>query len=358
MANMQDFPEDLAFNILIKHKASLIRLAEVLRKQKIDVDIRELPLAYPAEDPTEITVHPNLILNLIRPLDVKGSLSNSNFRSNKPTAFNTLRAIFEADMAHSMKKRKWDHIETVLGRKETTTYARFIRNHLKLAEKGLKDDQIRDIAQKIEYFFKPPELIYANTPSDYTEMFSCDAKTCMSPGSNHYSDVAKELTKLGRSPAEWFHYNPHTQGVYMRKEGTVVARGMLVRTDTTKPFKTFTNIVGSTPEFGKQLATLIKQAGYTSISGGGDFYYYGTVDITTAFEVPAIEHKKKKYCPLPFHDSVRATYCFYYDEDKDVFIYAPLSGAPKDKKSIRNTSPYDFKGFASTDDIESRGKKA
>jgi hypothetical protein len=347
-----EFPEELALNIVLGYKENMLRLADAIKKTGAKLDIRQMPLAYPAEDPTEIVVHPNVILDFKKSLDIKNALKHSNLRTRFPSVFNTIRGVFNTDMANIVKRRRWEHVENIFARKEKTTYARFFRNHLKLEDAGFKDDVIRDIAQKIEFYFRPPALIICKEPKDYAEMFQVDGKTCMSPGSNHYSPLTKQLVKEGRNPGEWFFYNPHTQGVFIRKDGKAVARGMLVRDDPEKPFLSYCNIVGSTPEFIAELQKLIVQAGYKPYNGAG----WGQVHVKTTFEVPATASDNKVYSPLPFHDSVYCSYYITYDDEKKVFVYGPAKDAPKKTPHVINRSPYDFKGFIQPGDIGTFGK--
>ncbi len=189
-----------------------------------------------------------------------------------------------------------------------------------------------------------PLLTFCRTPADYYTMFSCETGSCMTHDAQRYFPVGGKFLRYGIMNAMWFHYNPHTQGVFLQDEdGTVLARNILLRDDVTKPFSQyFGDRQAVSPGAGMLMREILNDLGYEQYGVG---LWGGQLTITEPFEIPGYELDGKMYCPLPFHDSVDTDYFIAYDHERNVFEFGPIDAKPMDRRTISNHSTYDYNGF-------------
>lgn len=257
---------------------------------------------------------------------------------------------YETDLANPHTAKRWLGTNPLkLDKTEKTTVARFLRKYFELDKKGYRDDQIRDLAQRIENNFKMPGLIFPQTAEEYYEMFTCKCNSCMTTTSTNQfytNEFLRARVKEGRFPSEWYVHCPYVQGVMIKKGGAVVARTFLVRQDPTKEFteqyfhtRDSLSTLGVTGEFVQMLDKMV-QAKYK--------VRRTTVDILEPFAVPPTIVDGEYYMPLPFHDMVnyKNYYIRWYPETK-MFECGPANKAPKGVPLVMNSDPHDFYGYIS-----------
>jgi len=190
-----------------------------------------------------------------------------------------------------------------------------------------------------------PLLTFCRNPSDYFQMFSCEAGSCMTHEANSHFPVAREFMRRGIMCGNWFHYNPHTLGVFLEEDGEVMARAILLRDDVTKPFAQMYHDVHGVSQGAKHLLRdLLQDIGYTTYQGS-DGLYRGQLTISEHFEIPGHELRGVQYSPMAFHDSVSTDYWVAYDAERKVFEYGPLETIPNNRRTISEHSTYTYNGF-------------
>lgn len=352
-AEISSFDNSFILKTIFDKKDKFERVVDAFRNLRLTTPIHAVPLCWVEDNPDEIKFYPNIRIKFREPFKIQSTLSPSSLRSKHGVPFELIRNQFNSEISDPVRSRRWADPDRVYGRVETTTIARFMRNVLGMSDLGMRDDEIRDYAQKVVNWFKPPELIFCQTPEDYVDMFSVNAFTCMTHNSTHMSQVAKDILRdTGYFSSMWFHFNPHTQGVYIRKNGKAVARAMIVRSETNENFRHYTNIIASTNEFRASIEGLLRQAGY--VCNNGDYYQ---VSIKEKFSVPAFEYKNKKYCPLPFHDSVKSNYAIVWNEGANAFEFSPVATKTPNMPSVQSISPYDFHGMIEVESFKARAAR-
>jgi hypothetical protein len=347
------FPINKVLEIINPNRAAMQLLLNAIKTHSgLKFGPVSLPVSFHkrGDAPDEITVYPNLLLDLkgIKALDKH--LSPMALRGMNPVVFGTIQTLYQEEKSDARKAAKWAAPERYFGKVEKLNMVRYIRKYFPKQIEGLRDDQLRDIADKVANQFKPPAIIYADTPEQYFEMFTCATGSCCtvhgSASSSYTGQVLREVIKEGRFSSEWYHWNPHVRGVYIKKEGVVVARAWLLRDDITKEFEHYyTGILGTGMVGIDALRKMLDESGYTvyrTAAGGNN--WGSQLNITATFYVPPIEHKGELYMPLPFHDPVTCSYYITWDPEKNMFRCGPAASAPR-TKHVKNKSPYDFQGM-------------
>lgn len=293
------------------------------------------PLAKYSRKDKLITYWPNII----------GKMAESYY------IYEYCKQFFDKDVAEN--PRKWEHDpEKVMARTEQLTPARFFKK-FGLADRILKDDQVRDIAEKFENLFGDTSMFLCKTVEDYTLQFKCNAPSCMRISGGYDTELWPKMEKkFGIWPSAWYHFNPYMQGVYLaRKGGTeVVARSFLVRDTVTEEFKRFGGIYAISGAFNQVLREMLEDAGYKDADKIGA--YRDVVSIRSLFEVPAYELDGKLYCPLPFSDDCKKGFGVYFDTEKKVFVFGPTAMLPKGNTAV--LSMYAHHGYISAESVTIR----
>jgi len=346
------FAERTVLDIINQHKAAMkIYLKAIRTHSGLKFGKISIPLCFKArtDAPDEVTVYPNIILDLQKIGGIGTSLAPAAMRGMRPAVFKTIIDLYESEKDDPRKAAKWAAPERVYGKVEKMTVVRFIRKYFPKQIEGMRDDQLRDIGNKISNQFAPPSLIFCERPEQYFEMFTCATGSCMAvTSSSHAGGVLQELVKHGRHSSEWYHWSPQIQGVYTKKDGVVIARGWLLRDDITKPFdQYFGSIYGTGQVNIEAMRVMLVDAGYTVYGNRNQQQAWGgrQLTITEKFYVPPIEHKEKLYMPLAFHDPVQSSYYIAWDEEQGMFECGPRDKAPADRKNVKPGSPYTYGGM-------------
>jgi hypothetical protein len=230
---------------------------------------------------------------------------------------------------------------------KTLSIARYLTRELKLIDLGWKDHQIRDLADKIEMDLNPAndDLVMCKTPEDYIEMYKAGS-SCMTVGTNGYGHLKSICTSIWDEqklwPTIWYHYNPHTQGVYLKYKGRPDARCFLL-TGEGRGWHTSSGIYASTYECSGRLRRLLDQQGFKTIPYKyGDPNSGGKEKITQEFRVPGVLHLDKYYGAVPNCDDIVKPFCVSFDPVTKDFVFGP-----KGDHQISNT--YNYGGWINQD---------
>jgi len=114
--------------------------------------------------------------------------------------------------------------EAKIERQESTKLGRFIKKAYGAHADEVKDNQIRDLSEKLRMALDPEGLkkfvIFPDTIESYYDMFNMNNGSCLQVGTHHYGDAVAAQWELmhkhhGMHPGAWIMYNPRLQGVYM-----------------------------------------------------------------------------------------------------------------------------------------------
>ena len=157
-----------------------------------------------------------------------------------PVVLKTLAETIMADLGDARKSKAWEGTRRCISRlkrSEVMPVARALTRYTNIQEEmGWRDDQIRNLADMVVEQRKPMELIYADEPHQFVDMYSSGPESCMSaiPGKPFeflYDDHDSH-------PTAFFAFHPYTRGVYVKKrtrDGVkVVARCILYQQEDGK----------------------------------------------------------------------------------------------------------------------------
>lgn len=218
-------------------------------------------------------------------------------------------------------------------------FTTFLNTYLKLRNGSLKDNEIRDLSNKLLHALQvdSKELVLCETVQDYSDLYTkVHAYSCMHPTSSYRESELKRHLYNNRNiwPSMWYYYNPYTQGVVLKVKGRRVARAILLRVNPKVKFTRCHSVYAESSFYKELFTNLLKIKG---INRGN------SVNINTVFKVPAIETLNGPVCPLPFHDCVNNTYGCFYNKKENVFYFGPIKKLPKGCQRL--DSPYAYNGY-------------
>lgn len=132
---------------------------------------------------------------------------------------------------------------------------------------GLKTNtpanKIRDWAEGIEEEMKPATLLFCETPKDIIQFFEGGAgSTCMTYSSEYAEKWdAKRVKKEGTHPGEFYLHNPQTAAVMVRRRGAVVARCVIYRPRSDKPWTGYRTMYAQSDASRSLLRSLLHELG-------------------------------------------------------------------------------------------------
>lgn len=182
-------------------------------------------------------------------------------------------------------------------------------------------------------------------PEDYVKMFDVQCGSCMVLGPKGFTGREMRLwhemkDKHNIHPASWYHFTPHSRGVFITIDGVPLARCMQYRDDLTKDEWPFFSDIKYTSYGARDLL-------YTIMNATECVYiqekHTNTRDTVQAFEVPGYESSEGVVCPLPHCDFQTKDFSVTYDAERKVFKFWPDKDAPEDAVHIKST--YDHDGY-------------
>lgn len=229
---------------------------------------------------------------------------------------------------------------------KTSTHSRltsFLVKYLDLKKHGFKDNEIRDLAQKIMHNIHKglTDIVVCDTPEDHVTLYEVHAYSCMSPkGRGEYSSWLKTYLYKNHKlwPSMWYHYNPHTKGIFLQFGNRGVARAILIRQNIKKPFKEYyRNIYAESSMYRSMFVNILRKKKISQR------WEYGGVALTSTFKVPAIQVFSKPICPLPFYDCMGSPISCKFNKKDNTFSFGPYG------KFTNLNGPYHYKGYIDSD---------
>lgn len=244
--------------------------------------------------PNSFRVYPNIILDAGTNA---ASLANVNI-IDVASAFSTFVSLYEKDKDSAFFDKKWgnpkDKFEAYQDQGIATVLTSILKDHY-------KDHQIRDMAQKIENARKPLQLLYAETPEDFTTMYGSGPSSCMSQTGGSHTNW-KSLTEAGLCPASFYSYFPYTKGAYIMVNGKVGARCILWRDPKKENVWYAGRIYSSNGELSRKFSDCLTNAGI------GMLYENIKVPDGVVVNVPGVPWKGNTggqyIMPFPYFDNL------------------------------------------------------
>ena len=189
------------------------------------------------------------------------------------------------------------------------------------------------------------------TAEDYTRMFSVPCGSCMVLNPEGYGhDLWRAIKQeFNLYPSAWYHYEPHSRGVWLEEDGVPVARGMEFRNNANMDVWPFYGDVKAISFGYADLMEDMLGEGKRLISG---------IPTITEFEVPGIDTGIKGegvVCPLPHCDAHRKDFSVTYDKGTKVFTFFNNKFAPKKAFMIDQT--YDHNGYLRSSEVLNKKKR-
>jgi hypothetical protein len=246
---------------------------------------------------------------------------------------------YKEDIKDERKAKGWESTKRIWGRLkkyEDMPTARILTRYTGLQKhSGFSDAQIRDIATAIDEIRKPMELIYCNTPKDYIAMYTGGPDSCMAvkPG----TESNRFMWSQGVHACSYYHYHPHTQGVYAKFKGKVAARTILYTKEDGKQY--YGRVFHSNDKIHQRFVESLVAAGHNALHPGvvPDKHRYGR---QAEFEIPAVEYQGHYYCPLPYMDNLHEKCYMEWDSVNKKFKVSQGPDTPKSNIVVTQQSGY------------------
>ena len=313
-ATQESFKDDKAFN-------AAARLTRFLHKDYLnflkDLDIsgdnsrtfslkqafEHTPIMIPSKTVGKVYVFPNLVVDNIDNVTLKNICWVIGFDSLE--TFNEIRR---------KKPNSWQpffRAWTKIKKYEEISITRALMRHTNI-QKELSTKQVNALVASYLELIKPLELLHAEEPKDYVEMFKAggNINTCMTSTDNKRK-CWKEILKHDHHPASLFAYHPYIKGIYCIKDKKVVARTFLYQ--NTKGKWQYGRVFQENKFYGDKFLILMREKGYTALTN--------TFSRKASFVVPGLYNKQKDkyFLPVPYMDNVANDLRGEFDLDKKEF---------------------------------------
>ena len=251
--------------------------------------------------------------------------------------------LFKPALAILDKKPEQVSQSSYLRTQQRLKFTSFLIKYLKLRDTTLRDDEIRDMANKLIHILYKDSLktVICSTLKDHSELYTkVHAQSCMSPGASGYNNWLKSCLhrNYGLWPSMWYYYNPHTKGVWLEVSGRKVARTILLRRNTKGKFNKFYSVYAESRIYEDLFVEQLSRAG---LDYNDDCE--APIIIQKVFKIPAIRIFEEPICPLPFHDCIDDNYYVYFNKEENVFYFGPKRDLPSSAEPIYD--PYDYNGY-------------
>lgn len=232
---------------------------------------------------------------------------------------------YKADMEHAKKRNKWKMAHKTLKRVKVVPFIRWLTANSNLKSLGLKDDQIRDMAEQVMESFLPLKVSFATSVMEVASVYDDGPGSCMSARSSESGNgrgwIDKEnLPPMGDlaggpfHPCAFYVYAPFTKVAYVRQNGTITARCVLWRMDEAKDTWIYTRIYSSTAAAKKVFTETLDEMGVQIVDRG---------DIPQKFEMAGSEFDIPVvggYSPMPYLDYISHGFTVKKHKDNDELV--------------------------------------
>lgn len=308
------------------------------------------PFALPGNIPREAIIYSNFApaLSSYR-FHPELPLSNYFYPALSDSAIAPIIDQIHKDKDDPKASIKWaTHIrgKKFLFKRETMTLPRFLQRYFADILKDKKDHELRDIAEEVVAQLTPADVVLCEKPEDYIKMYRTKCYSCVGvvPASqNHHGPATGKfwhslLEEQNVWPTVWYHYNPHTQGVFSVRGDEPVARAFILK-----------DAKGVDIGFGGVYAIndAERQALMAYLTQDRKLKNNTRLSLTASFKVPGIKSSKGYVCPMPHCDDIAKGFKVAFDKETQEFIFNP----PKEMKSIIIQDTYRHNGYINEKEI-------
>lgn len=309
---------NVAANIVRTNAASIIRFKELLETSATETNknafnsdkvFNKQPLMCLGATPDTIRIYPNLILDYID----SESLNLCSWILAWDI-LDTFSANLKADLADDRKKQGWQPLDRAtdrLNRYEDIPTARALKRYSGLCDDA--DNFIRDVAAGIDEQRKPVELIFAEKPEDFVDMYRTGPQSCMSwvSAGAEGRGWAFMPDQVKIHPTSFFAYHPYTKGAYIKFKDTVACRTICYQQEDGKWY--YGRIYSTNAKMLSVFENGLKERGITKLSG--------RFNRKAKFEIDSFQHKQvaAKFMPRPYFDDMESNFLISYDDKTDKF---------------------------------------
>lgn len=262
------------------------------------------------KDYETLVVFPNII---VKPKK-KRDLIDISWPAHNELLKNTI-AQYEKDLKHEIKKTAWTPLvrgKKRLKKRRELSIPRALGRYLKLTEKGLKDQELADLAQTLANDRKPLMLHYAEKPEDYLTMYGSGPTSCMTMHGTFSDRRWASLLKHNVHPTSFYAYHPNIKGVYIQKNGKILARTLLIKRK--KDTWVFTRLYCLSSQIRE---TFIKCLNDANIFKANNRSSHKKCE----FDIPGVFLKSYEtyVCPVPYFDINFGTITINFNEKTKIF---------------------------------------
>ena len=196
-----------------------------------------MPLIINSKNASELIVFPNIILTF-KGIDGKWNCQvpvdkDSLMKMGTMSAYQHYHIIEnilkkeedpKLEKLFSVPSRVWKHIRS----NSTISTGKLFRSYI-FEDKKYSDDFIKHMVSVVEEFKKPTTIYFADTPEEFTKMYSSGPSSCMSlTGRNGDSGSWWDMfKKTGTAPVHFYSYCTFSRGAYTMRGDTVRARTII-----------------------------------------------------------------------------------------------------------------------------------
>ena len=334
--------------------SNIIQFDKLLRNGRYSLNgLKYRAVIIPGPEPETVRVFPGITLNAWE--------SETELKVCSPYLFGTdilrdMAATIMSDLADPRKAKAWETTKRCINRmkrSEVMPVARALTRYTNLYDdKILRDNQIRDLADAIVDVRKPMELIYADEPHQFKDMYNSGPESCMANlnGGRTFTFLVNDHDS---HPTAFFAFHPYTRGVYAKKrnsagEMAVVARCIIYQKSNGNWYygRIYTSGSGSIADKFRQN---LEAAGIEELDG--------TFERNVTFTIPGYQIGKKASksndyddapargigdfaCPTPYFDNLRGQIKATWNKDTQDFTIQIAQSGLDANVNTGNTAGY------------------
>jgi hypothetical protein len=237
------------------------------------------------KDKKQVVLFPNLPADAMGHVDV-ARRGHSYYQKENPY-FPSVSMSIQNEIANDLKcehrQKRWLPVQRGIARlkkRQVTTLGRALANYLEcFSDKSKEWEPIKDqqwieiVATRMLSITKPPTLHFASGKKGFRRMYvykQGSPSSCMDSRKAHdrlfvdsyskYNDNKNKAFVENVQPVDWYGDCPVAFGMYMKRAGIILARGIYYRNPKTKQ-RVATRVYGVTSEFQKLLIKEMRERG-------------------------------------------------------------------------------------------------
>lgn len=322
--------------VLTAHMAEATKIFSVINAEAPHTELSAFPLMVPGEEKGTVDVFDN-----IRTSEPENKqLPVIHYQSIPAILAQISAEITAAEEKHRQHKWMPERANASARKRVSLTLPKILT---KVLSGHLKDDQIRDLAQRVEAELWPRDLVICKELTDYTTQFSVQCGGCMqvtdtgrSPWGHFDDKLSSEIFKAhGLWPSCLVAYCPNVHGVYFAKDGKPLARGFVWEDEKNPDGPWLFGYIRAVGGGVEGITKALTAAGYKS--GGYNYFRFHK-----PFVVPGVESEGKYYIPMPNLDMLQKNFYVQRISETEVSVggYEKPAG-----NSLLVRSSYDWRGW-------------